>query len=182
MTIPRISADIEKPFRKAVGHALRNEFEEMREGLLRLTDEEIASCLNLCAFVAGYVAINACGRQWPDEDNLRRIAEGTTTSNNARAFGLRAEDSYAYVKRVALRGEPLNAVLSPIEDAATLSFVITGHLLVTFSAAEEDWWEYLNKIEETMEAALATDLDLLPALMLRSRRLSSPGVADATQG
>ena len=57
MTIPRISADVEKPFRDALGHAIRNEFEEMREGLLRLTDEQIASCLNLCAIVAGYVAI-----------------------------------------------------------------------------------------------------------------------------
>ena len=181
MTIPRISADVEKQFRDAVGHALRNEFEEMREGVLRLTDEQIASCMNLCAFVAGYVAINACGRQWPDEDNLRRIAERTTQSDNARAFGLRAEDSYAYVKRVALRGEPLNAVLSPIEDAATLSFVITGYLLVAFRSADQHWWEYLNKIEEAMEAALATDLDLLPALMLRSRRLTSPGAPDAAQ-
>jgi hypothetical protein len=179
MTIPRISHEVEKPFRKAVGHALRNEHEQMREGLLQLTDGQIASCLGMCAFVSGYVAINACGRQWPDEDNLRRIAEGTTTSNNARAFGLKAEDSYAYVKRVALRGEPLNTVLSPLEHAATLSFVITGHLLVTFSAAEEEWWEYLNRIEEALEVAQSADLDLLPALMLRSRRLTSPGAADA---
>ena len=65
---PRISHDIEKPFREALGHAIRNELEEMREALLRLTDEQIASCLNLCAFVAGYVAIDVCGRQWPNED------------------------------------------------------------------------------------------------------------------
>jgi hypothetical protein len=175
MTIPRLSADIEKPFRDAVGHALRNEFEEMREGLLRLADDQIASCLNLSAFVAGYVAINACGRQWPDEDNLRRIAERTAQSDSARAFGLKAADSYAYIKRVALRGEPLNAVLSPIEDAATLSFAVTGYLLVAYRAADQHWWEYLNGIEEAMEAALATDLDLLPALMLRSRRLGSAG-------
>lgn len=70
MTIPRISTDVEKPFRDAVGHALRNEFEEMREGLLHLTDDQIASCLNMCAFAAGYVAIDVCGRQWPDKDNL----------------------------------------------------------------------------------------------------------------
>ena len=179
MTIPRISTDIEKPFRKALGHALRNELDEMREGLLRLTDEQVASCLSLCAFVSGYVAIDVCGRQWPDEDNLRGIAEETTTSSNARVFGLKAEDSYAYVKRVALRGERLDAVLSPVEDAATLSFVITGHLLVAFSKAEEDWWEYLNRIEEASEAALATDFDLLPALMLRSRRLASPGASSS---
>jgi hypothetical protein len=59
------------------------------------------------------------------------------------------------VKRVALRGEPLNTALSPIEDAATLSFVITGHLLVAFRKAEEHWWEYLNRIEEAMEACTA---------------------------
>jgi len=44
MTIPRISPDIEKPFRDALGHAIRNEHEEMREGLLRLTYEQIATC------------------------------------------------------------------------------------------------------------------------------------------
>jgi len=181
MTIPRLSADIEKPFRDALGHAIRNEIEEMHEGLLRLTDEQIASCLILCAFVSGYVAIDVCGRQWPDEDNLRRLGEATTKSNNARAFGLKAEDSYAYVKRVALRGELLTTVLSPPEDAGTLSFVITGRLLVAFGPADQHWWEYLNKIEETYEVALAADLDLLPALMLRARRLTSPGAPDAVQ-
>jgi len=179
MTIPRISRDVEKPFRDAVGHAVRNEIDEMHEGLLRLTDEQIASCLNLCAFVSGYVAIDVCGRQWPDEDNLRRLAEATTETNNARAFGLKAADSYAYVRRVALRGEPLDTVLSPPDEAATLSFVITGHLLVAFGPAEQHWWEYLNMIEESMEVALAADLDLLPALMLRSRRLTSPGAANS---
>jgi hypothetical protein len=181
MTIPRLSADVEKPFRDALGHAVRNEIDEMHEGLLRLTDEQIASCLSLCAFVSGYVAIDVCGRQWPDEDNLRRLGEATTKSNNARAFGLKAVDSYAYVKQVALRGEPLNTVLSPPEDAATLSLVITGRLLVAFGTADQHWWEYLNKIEEALEVALEADLDLLPALMLRARRLASPGAPGAAQ-
>jgi hypothetical protein len=181
MTIPRISTDIEKPFRDALEHAIRNELKEMHEGLLRLTDEQIASCLVLCAFVAGYVAIDVCGGQWPIEENLRRLAEETTTSNNARAFGLKAQDSYAYVKRVALGGEPVNTVLSPPEDAGTLSFVITGHLLVTFSTADRHWWEYLNRIEAALEGAQTADLDLLPALILRARRPTSPGAADAAQ-
>jgi hypothetical protein len=181
MTTPRISADVEKPFRDALEHAIRNEIDEMHVGLLRLTDEQIASCVNLCAFVAGYVAIDACGRQWPDEDNLRRLAEGTTKSDNARAFGLKAADSYAYVKRVALRGEPLNAVLSPIEDAGTLSFIITGRLLVAFGSADEHWWEYLNRIEAAYEATLDADLDLLPALMLRSRWPTAPGAPDSAE-
>jgi len=45
----------------------------------------------------------------------------------------------------------------------------------------EEWWEYLTRIEEEYEAASAVDLDLLPALMLRSRRPTAPGAPDAVQ-
>jgi hypothetical protein len=47
-------------------------------------------------------------------------------------------------------------------------------MLVSFGPAGLHWWEYLNKIEDALEAAVAADLDLLPALMLRARRLASP--------
>ncbi len=179
MTIPRMSPDTEKPFRDALGHAIRNEFEEMRQVLLRLSEEQIAYCLSLCVHVSGYIAIDVCGRQWPNEVNLHVIAEAATKSTFARQFGLKAKDSYAFVKRVALGFEPLDKVFPSPEDAATLSFVITGHLLAAFGRGDEDWWEYLNRIEEVYEVAQATDLDLLPALMLRSRRLTSPGASGA---
>lgn len=170
MTVPRLSRDTEKPFRDALGHAIRNEIDEMEEELLRLTDEQILSCLSLCVHVTGYVAINACGGRWPDEEDLRQIGEVATKSNNARAFGLKAKDAYAYVKRVVLGAEQLDVVLSPPEDAATLTFFITGRLLVAFRKADEHWWEYLNRIEEAWEVAQVTDLDLLPALMFRARQ------------
>jgi hypothetical protein len=181
MTIPQISPDIEKPFRKALGHAIRNEHEEMRQVLLSLTDEQIVSCLGLCAAVSGYVAIDVCGKQWPDEDNLHRLAQATTKTTYAREFGLKAEDSYAYVTRVALRAEPLDKVFPSPEGGATPSFVITGHLLGVFHLANEEWWEFLNRIEEAFEVAQSANLDLLPALMLRSRRLTSPGASGAAQ-
>lgn len=173
MTIPRISTEEEKPFRAALGQAIRGQLDEMHEGLLRLTDEQITACLSLCVLVSGYVAIDVCGRQWPNEKNLRRIAEVAAETGGARA-GLTAEESYAYLRRVVLLGEPLETALSPVDRAATLSFVITGELLLGFHPADQEWWEYLNKIEEFSEVAFAVDLDLLPALMLRSRRVPSP--------
>ena len=78
-------------------------------------------------------------------------------------------------------GVSASSLLSPPDEGGTLSFVITGRLLVAFRPAEQHWWEYLNKIEEAMEVALAADLDLLPALMLRSRRLTSPSAPDTAQ-
>jgi hypothetical protein len=181
MTIPRISPDIEKPFRKALGHGIRNEHEEMWQVLRGLTQEQFAYCLSLCVHVTGYVAIDVCGRQWPNEANIHVIAKAATKSTFAREFGLKEEDSYAFVKRIALGFEPLDSVFPSPEDATTLSFVITGHLLAVFGPGDEEWWEYLNKIEEAYEVAKATDLGLLPALMLRSRRATSPN-ASGTAG
>jgi len=174
MTIPWISPNIEKPFRNVLGHAVRNEIDELHGVLLGLTDRQIINCANLSAFVAGYIAITACGRQWPIDKNLRRIGEGATISSSALAFGLKADDVYAYVKRVALGGETADAVFPTAEDPITLSFFITGQLLVAFGKVEEHWWDYLTRIEEAYEAAQATDLDLLPALMLRARRPVPP--------
>jgi hypothetical protein len=180
MTIPRISPDIEKPFRDALGHAIRNELEEMREVLLHLNQEQFAACLSLCAHVTGYVAIDVCGRQWPNEANIHVIAKAATKSTFAREFGLKEDDSYAFVKRVALGFEPIDKVFPSPEDAITLSFVITSHLLAAFGRGDEEWWEYLNMIEETYEAAKSADLDLLPALMLRARRAATSAGASGT--
>lgn len=60
----RISPGIEKPFRDALCHAIRNEIIEMHEGLLQLTSEQIFSCIDPCAFVAGYIAIDVSGTRW----------------------------------------------------------------------------------------------------------------------
>jgi hypothetical protein len=167
--VPRLSPTIEKPFRKALGQALRNEIDQMHEDLMRLSDEQIASCINLCTIVSGWIAVSVCGGRWPDEVDLRQLGEAPTESKNARAFGVKEEDAYAYIKRVALGGEPLNAVFPSLPEASTLAFVITGHLVVAFSKYEETWSAYLDKVEDAWERAQVADLDLLPGLMLRSR-------------
>lgn len=176
--IGQIPPAIEKPFRKALGHAIRNEFDDFRQTMLGLTNEQAAVCLYLCQYVAGFVAIDVCGRQWPDEDNRRGIANATTESANAREFGLTQQESYDYLVRVALGFEPLDSVFPLADggnkDAATLSFVITGQLLLSFHPADMKWWDYLTIIEEIYEASATADLAMLPALILRSRRMGSP--------
>ena|SRR5712691_5412408 len=174
MEIEQIPRSFEKPFRDALGHAIKNEIAEMADGLVKLSDDQAAFCVGMCATVAGFVAIDVCGRQWPDEDNLRGIAERVTQGSNARSFGLKAADSYAYIKRAALGFEPVDAVFPAPNDRAYLPFVITSHLLGAFCPSEMKWWEYLDLIEATFEVTARMDLALLPSLMLRSRRLGNP--------
>jgi hypothetical protein len=179
--VKRIPREIEKPFRDALGHAVRNEFEDLKETLFALTDEQIEACLNLCGFAAGYVAIDVCGRQWPDEDNRRSLAQAATKSSNAQDFGLTQHEAYDYLVRVVLGSERLDEVFPPDEsegnhDAITLSFVITGQLLLSFHPEGIKWWDYLNIIENVYEVTATADLAILPGLILVSRKLGSPRV------
>lgn len=43
-----------------------------------LPDEELIACIGLCVMTAGYIAIDVCGREWPGEENLRKIAHAAT--------------------------------------------------------------------------------------------------------
>jgi hypothetical protein len=176
MAIDRMSPDFEKPFRKALGHAIRGEIADMAGVLLDLDDKHAAFCLAMCSNVTGFVAIDVSQRQWPNETDIRDIAGAATRWPEGDTFDLREEDSYAYVKRVALGFEPLHEVFPDPETSGTLPFVITGRLLVSFHPADVKWWDYLSRIEDVVEATAQADLDLLPGLMLRSRRLGSPRV------
>lgn len=181
MEVRRIAPEAEKPFRKALGHAARGELEEMEKLLAGISEEQVAEGLSLCVLVAGYTAIDVCGREWPNDANLHRIAKGTTTGSNAQKVGLQERDVYDFVTRASLRFEPVNSVFPEPERMVMLPFLITAHLLVSFGPREKEWWEFLDSIEESFEAADAVDLDLLPALMLRSRRAASTGTPDAAR-
>lgn len=182
MEIDQIPPGFEKPFRDAVDRAIKNQIDDMKSALLALDDGQAAFCLGMCAAVTGYVAIDVCGRQWPDEENRRGIAQAATESAGAREFGLKAEDSYAYLTRVALGFERLDEVFPDPEDAATIPFVVTGQLLLSFHPADVKWWHYLNRIEDVIEFTEKADLDLIPGLMLRSRRLGSPRLFGEIRG
>jgi hypothetical protein len=186
MQAERIPTTLEKPFRKALGHAIRNQMEDLHGVMLALTDEQVIACLNLCAFAAGFVVIDVCGREWPDDDSLHGIARAATKSTNAREFELTQQETHDYLVRVVLGSEPIDSVFPPVDernhDAVTLSFVITGQLLLSFHPAEIKWWDYLDIIENVYEITAVADLALLPGLMLRSRRLGSPRTFGDTKG
>jgi hypothetical protein len=52
-----------------------------------------------------------------------------------------------------------------------LPLEITSTLLLAFLPRGLYWWEYLDVIENALDAAEESDLSLLPALMLRSQRV-----------
>jgi hypothetical protein len=125
------------------------------------------ACLGLCASGAGYTVLDVCDFKLPDEANLRHIAQHSTRSTFAQAFGLRSQDVYDYIKRVVLGQERLDLVFAEADDAIILTFKMTGHILGAYHPEDLSVWDYLNRIEEMTGVAAAADMNVLPALILR---------------
>jgi hypothetical protein len=170
MEVKRIQPAVEDIFRRVLGHSARAE-SELVFGLLEgLDGEQLATCTALCAFVAGYTAIDVVGREWPNEESLRKIAKGTVKTSNAQKLGLTEQDVYDFVARVSLRFEPIEEVFPDPGRMVSLPFYVTAHILGAFGPIEEEWWEFLDMIEAMYEMSENSDLKLAPALMLRARR------------
>lgn len=164
----RIDPDIEKPTRDMLAHAIRGEFEEMAGVAQAVGDQRFQACLGLCLRAAAYIAIDVCGQRWPSNAELHDIAQNM--AGVEMEFDLRESDVYDYLARAALGFEPLIQVFPDQQSAASVPIFATATLLVSYRAHGKDWWDYLERIEEAVEAAAVADLSVLPALILRSRR------------
>jgi hypothetical protein len=85
-------------------------------------------------------------------------------------FDLDESDVYAYLARAALGFEPLLDVFPDKGRAATVPFFGTATLLVAYRPDGKHWWEYLDVIEQSLEAAAPLPETVVPALLLLTRR------------
>ena len=175
-----IEPEVEKPTRTMLSHVITGKLEEVGKVFEAVDSQERQlECIGLCVAVAGYIAIDVCGNQWPTDASLQTIAKDTAEtawgSETRRPLELTSTEIYNYLKRSALRFEPLDRVFSPDSDALALPVLITACLLLTFCPTEKEWWEYLDVIEDAIETASGIDMSVLPAMMLRSRRPGTKG-------
>ncbi|MGH3246231.1 MAG: hypothetical protein ACRDOI_08475 [Trebonia sp.] len=164
----RIDPKIEKSTRDMLGHAVRGKFDELADVIETVGEEPLRECLVLCLEIAGYIAIDICGHKWPSKADVREIAQ--VVAGTDMDFELAESDVYDYLARSALGFEPLIEVIPDKEKVAGLPILITATLLVTYRQHETDWWDYLNEIEEALEIAAPLPGNVVPALLLLTRR------------
>jgi hypothetical protein len=163
-----VDPKVEDSTRTMIGNAIRHEFEELQNEIRRVGNDQFPRTMELCIFVAGYIVADVVG-QWPTEADVREIARHTAVS--ARGFDLSRDDVFAFLSRVALGGEPMADVFPSLEVGVMLPLQVTSTLLLAFLPRDMQWWEYLDVIENALDAAEQADLSMLPALMLRSQRV-----------
>ena len=165
----RIDPRIEEPTREMLGHAIRGELPALEAQIDTVGDEAYAASISLCMIIAGYIAVDLAGR-WPTEADIRELARHTAASSTD--YELREQDVYDYLSRGALGFQPIQEVFPDPKQDYTLPVLITARMLVAFRLGDgHNFWEYLDTVWNAVEAAERTDLSLLPALMLRSRRI-----------
>lgn len=158
---------VEDRTRDMLGHAMRGEVDKIPPILQSMDIEQIHESVNLCILVSGYIAIDICRSNWPDDAFIRRIAENAVKAENELNFDV--EQVYNFLSRVALRFEPVDKVFADTGDVVLAPILITGSLLLTFSPKGKNQWEWLDEIEAATEVAASMSPSVYPAVVLRSQ-------------
>jgi hypothetical protein len=166
-----IDPKVEQPTRTMLGHAIRHELDELANVIRAVGSEMFAACVPLWVFASAYIAIDVSGR-WPTDADMRDIA--ARAAKSATRLDISEQEIYEYLSRVALGSQRLDEVFSE-EGVATIPLFATANLLLKFGPEEKEWWEYLDQIWDAAEVAERTSLTVLPALMLRARKVSTRG-------
>lgn len=153
-----------------LGYAVKGELDGLAKVMQGINDDRLfADCLGLCTNIAGYIAVDVMGPEWPSESSIRHMAHRLVESESA--VQLDETVVYDYLKKAALEAQSWDQVFSNIQDAAGWPIIITASMMLSFCPREKTLWEYLDVIEEALETADAVKQSTLPAMVLRAHRL-----------
>ena len=167
--VTRINAKVEKALREAMAHVAHAEADHIETSLGVLDDTERTEAVGLAVMTAGYVIVDVCKSQWPDDGDVRQFAQGlANVGPSARQLYLDAEEIYTYLSRSVLGGLAPEDVIPDEAKATRLAVIVAQRAAVVYSPKEMDWWVYLDQIESAIEVAFALDPTVLPAAVMRA--------------
>ena len=155
--------------REAMDNVAHAEADHIEAPLAKLDETERTEALGLAVMIVGYVIVDACGTQWPDDANVRQFAESVATGGTtARRLQLDAGQIYAYLSRVVLGAGSIEDVIPDEPMFTRIPVIVAQRAIVGFSPKEMGIWDYLDQIESAIEVAWALDTTVLPATVMRA--------------
>lgn len=145
-----INPDTALAVRELIGHALRVEFDDLTKELDRLSDDARTDAIGHAAVIAWFVAVDDNGGTPPTSDELREVAHDAAEVEDR--FTLSADTIHTYLSRCVFGDTPPFDALSA-EEASRLPFIVAGNLLASVRADDEEWYEYLDRVEAAVAAA-----------------------------
>lgn len=167
--ITRINAKAEKALREAMDNVAHAEADRIEAPLAKLDETERTEALGLAVMIVGYVIVDACGTQWPDDANVRQFAESVATGGTtAKRLQLDTGQIYAFLSRVVLGAGSIEDVIPDEPMFTRIPVIVAQRAIVGFSPKEMGIWDYLDQIESAIEVAWALDATVLPATVMRA--------------
>jgi hypothetical protein len=143
----RIEAHVEPLVRATLDAAVKRDFGKLRTALAAFGDDRTAQqAIELVLAVCSFVLIDI-HRGTPNSGQVSGLAEDI--ADMERWAEPTADEIYTFMTKL-LSSEPL-AESMPAENIVILGFVVTGSLLSSFRKDDEDWWDYLDRVEEAIE-------------------------------
>jgi hypothetical protein len=165
----RVNAKVERALREAIANVPRVTEDEITAPLAALDDGERTEALALASIVTSYVAVDACGGQWPTRSSVQRIATALATKGTtAKRLRLDAEQIHAYLSRTALGPEPMADVIPDEPHFTRLPIIVAERALAVYCPKGMGMWDYLDQIESAIEVAAGLDPAVLPAVVMRA--------------
>lgn len=170
----RIDPKVEESTRRMLGHVIRGEFDDLTKSIRSIGDDQrFRECLGLCTMIAGYVAVDVNGCEWPGEASIRKIAE--VVGRSQIDVELDQDEVHDFLAKSALGFRSLSDSFPSPEAMATQPIYIAAALLLAFFREGGDVWGYLDEIEEALEASASIKPSIAPAVVLRSHMLRAEG-------
>jgi hypothetical protein len=146
----QIDETIEGHVREAYSAVVGRDGDRMVRAFEGLTEDARRNAIALGAFVCGFI-INDAYPQGPTDADLLNTAKDIVEEESGWIDLGSAESVAAFLGAVARGDTSFPGV--PKEDIVGHIFVCGGHLLATRREENQRWWEYLNEIWASAEAA-----------------------------
>ena len=175
MTAWAINTKAESALREALAAVSRLEIDQIEPALDVLDERELGEALGLAVLITGYVAVDACGTEWPTQHSIQRIADSLTRVGTiTKQLQLDSGKIYQFLSRVVLGPDPLDEFFKPEDpEFARFPIIVAHQATGVYCPREIGIWDYLDQIESAIEAAGVLQSTVLPAALLRSYLPSS---------
>lgn len=164
-----IDPRVEEPLRELLGHAIRDELDDVAEKMLEAGEQVYEAIRALCVQVSAYITIDVSNR-WPAEADLHEVAK--IGARSVTKLPVTEDEMYEFLARSVFGFERIVDVFPDAKRASIVPLFTTANILLSFSHEGKHWSDYLDVIESGIEASEETSLFVLPSLMYRHRVFS----------
>lgn len=146
----QIDEAIEERVRTAFGAVIGEKPAELKAVLVRFTPGELQTAVSYAAYVCAYIVADVLDGELP-EDGLEVMAQQVVEDNKSWVDLGEVATVVSFLKASATSDASFPGV--PDEDVAGNSFVIAASLLSRFRPEGQRWFEYLDGIWNSAQAA-----------------------------